>query len=143
MATTSEIDSFIKSQRSLQSYDRTREALKSVLVALPDSVYRHITRNLVIVALHEGVLGQAMHFPDLKGDFKVMQLTLPKDFPTSVLCFVIAHELGHVMQGRNWEEGDGKEFETEADTYALSWGFPRTSAIAEYLNEHWKDPIGF
>jgi hypothetical protein len=143
MTTILAVDSFIKSQQSLQWYGKTREALRDVLLALPDSDFSRITHNLVIVALHEGVLGQAMHFPNPEGGFKVVQLTLPQDVPVPVLRFVIAHEFGHVMQGRNWQEGDGREFEDEANAYAQKWGFPGTSEIVQYIDAHWKDPVGY
>lgn len=141
MTTKSAIDSFIESQKTLRLYGKTREALRDVLLALPDSDFTQVTQNLFIVALHEGVIGQAMHFPNPKGDFKVLQLTLPEDIPDPVIRFVIAHELGHVMQGRNWQEGDGKGFEAEADVCAQKWGFPRTSEIAKYIDAHWHDPV--
>lgn len=143
MTKQEQVDLFIESQKSLQLYDKTREALRQVLLALPDSDFTQITKNLIIVALHEGVIGQTMHFPNPGSSFKVVQLTLLQDVPDAVLRFVIAHELGHVMQGRNWQESDGKEFEDEADMYAQKWGFSRTSEIAEFVDVHWKEPVGF
>ena len=139
MATELLVDAFIASQQSVQFYDRTRQALKRVLLALPESDFSQVTKNLVIVALHEGVLGQAMHFPNPNDNFKVVQLTLPQEVPDEVLCYVIAHEFGHVMQGRNWRKEDGDEFEAQANEWATKWGFPRTSEIDQYINSHWKD----
>ena len=55
--------------------------------------------------------------------------------------FTIAHELGHVMQGRNWEPADGtapgRPFEKEPDAWAARWGFPRTEEVDEYIRGKW------
>lgn len=140
MATKKEVNNFIKSQQSLQFYKKTQGACTDVLLALPGEDYRTVTKNLIIVALHEGVLGQMMHFPNFNGKFKVMQLTIPQNTPISVLRFVIAHEFGHAMQGRNWEKKDGRKLEINADEYAEKWGFARTKLVDEYIKKHWKTP---
>lgn len=111
-----------------------------MLLSLPEEDYKIVTKNLIIVALHEGVLGQLMHFPNFKGKFKVMQLTIPQNVPTNVLKFVIAHEFGHAMQGRNWEKKDGNKLEINADEYTKRWGFGRTKSIEKYISKHWKKP---
>ena len=140
MTTKREIDKFIKSQQSLQFYKKTQKAFKDVLLALPHEDYRTVTNNLIVVALHEGVLGQMMHFKNLGGKFKIVQLTIPPNIPVSALRFVIAHELGHAMQGRNWKKEDGRELEVSADKYAEKWGFKRTKNVDEYIKKYWKNP---
>ena len=140
MATKKEINKFIKSQQSLQFYKKTQRAFVDVFLTLPNKDYKILTKNLIIVALHEGVLGQMLHFPNSKGKFKVMQLTIPQSVPMGVLRFVIAHELGHAMQGRNWKKKDGKKLEIDADEWAMKWGFVRTKLIDEYIEKHWKNP---
>jgi len=140
MNTKEEVNRFIKSQQSLQFYKKTQKAFEKVLLSLPEKDYRAITKNLVIVALHEGVIGQLMHFSDLKGKIKVMQLTIPQNIPISVLNFVIAHELGHAMQKRNWTKKDGRKLEIDADEYAKKLGFTRTKLINDYIKKYWKTP---
>jgi Zn-dependent peptidase ImmA (M78 family) len=105
---------------------------------MPREDFKSLTKNLIIVALHEGVLGQMMHFPNPKGKFKIIQLTIPNGIPIDVLRFVVAHELGHATQGRNWKEGDGNKLEIDADKKALAWGFKRTKKIDEFIKKSWK-----
>ncbi len=140
MPTKKEINKFIKSQQSLQFYKKTQRAFADVFLVLPNKDYQILTKNLIIVALHEGVLGQMMHFPNLNGKFKVMQLTVPQNTPIGILRFVIAHELGHAMQGRNWKKSDGRKLEIDADERAKKWGFKRTKIVDEYIKKHWKNP---
>jgi hypothetical protein len=140
MAIKKEVNKFIKSQQSLQFYKKTQRAFVDVFLALPDKDYRIATKNLIIVALHEGVLGQMMHFSNFNGKFKVMQLTIPQNIPISVLRFVIAHEVGHAIQGRNWKKKDAKKLEINADKYAEKWGFIRTKLVDKYIKKHWKNP---
>ena len=64
--TKEEIRDFINSQQSLQFYKRTQKAFEDVFSAMPKEDFDSLTKNLIIVALHEGVLGQMMHFPDPK-----------------------------------------------------------------------------
>ncbi len=83
-----------------------------------------------------------MHFPNPKGTFKVLQLTFPKEIPLNTLRFVLAHELGHVMQGRNWRKNDGKKLEADADKLASKWGFPKTKEIGKWMKEY-GEKLGF
>ncbi|MDP1718949.1 MAG: hypothetical protein Q8L24_00805 [bacterium] len=138
--TKKEVNKFVKFQQSLQFYDKTKAALKEVLLVLPKNEYRIITDNLLIVALHEGVIGQVMHFPKARNGCKIMQLNIPFGIPMSVLKFVIAHELGHVFQGRNWKKNDRDLLEANADASATRWGFPRTKPIGLYIGHRWKNP---
>jgi len=49
--------------------------------------------------------------------------------PENVLRDVIAHEFGHVMQGRNYIESDGNKLEDDANEFANKLGFPRPKGI--------------
>ncbi len=136
MATKAKVDKFIKSQRTFTAqgpeYKKTKRALRDVLLALPDKVYNIVTRNLILSVLHEKPYGQLMHMKPVKGKFVIMQLTVPKDIPIGFLRWVIAHELGHAMQGRNWRKGDGERLEVDADKKAEEWGFPRTKKMENW-----------
>lgn len=128
MVTKVNVDRFIRSQRTFTAqgpeYKKTKRALRDVLLALPDKDYAYVTKNLILSVLHEKPYGQLMHMKPIKGKFKIMQLTVPKDIPIEILRWVIAHELGHAMQGRNWRKGDGNKLEIDADERAKRWGFP-------------------
>jgi len=89
-----------------------------------------------LMILHEGALGQVMHFPPIKSKFKILQITFPKKIPIDVLRFVLAHELGHVKQNRNWEEEDDMRLEENADKTAEEWGFPKTKKISRWIKDH-------
>ena len=56
--------------------------------------------------------------------------------PDGVLRWVIAHELGHVMQGRNWQKSDGSRLEVDASEFAEKIGYPKTDKISKWL---WPD----
>jgi len=77
-------------------------------------------------------LGQLIHINSIKGNFKILQLTIPENIPLASLRHVIAHELGHAMQGRNWRTGDGMKLEESADKFAAKWGFPRTKWMKKH-----------
>ena len=115
------IDNFIASQKSIHLYQNVQEALREVFSAMSASEFDKVTKNLILMVLHDGALGQAMHFSQTDGDFKVVQLTVPKEVSQSVLQWVIAHEFGHVLQGRNWQESDGTKLENDADKQAEKW----------------------
>lgn len=128
-----EVDKFIKSQLTFTArgpeYIKTERALKDVLLKLPERDYNQVTKNLILSVLHKRALGQLMHMKPVKGKFTIMQLVIPKNISMDSLRYVIAHELGHVMQGRNWKKSDGMKLETFADNCAKKWGFPRTNWI--------------
>lgn len=65
-----------------------------------------------------------------------MQLYVPKEIPEDVLRHVIAHELGHVMQGRNYIESDGTKLEDDANEFAKRLGYPRSNNINVWLNDN-------
>ncbi len=136
--TKKEVKDFMKSQQSLQFYKRTKKAFEDVFSDMPKEDFLLLTKNLIIVALHEGVLGQMMHFPNPKGKFKIMQMTIPNGIPIDVLRFVVAHELGHATQGRNWRKSDGNKLEIDADKKAAEWGFKRTKKIDSFIKKNWK-----
>ncbi len=138
MPSQKEIEGFISSQKSLQFYKKAQDALKEVLSSLNEQEYEKATKNLVIAALHEGSLGQAMHFPGVNGKFTILQLILPGEIPVNVLRYVIAHELGHALQGRNWKKGDGMKLERDADEKARQWGFPKTAEVKKWISNYRK-----
>jgi hypothetical protein len=128
---------FVQSQKSLHLYKKAQQAFVDVLSNLSDDEYNIVTDNLIIMAIHDGVTGQVMHFPPNASKFTVMQLTIKKDMPISVLRRVVAHELGHVMQGRNWQESDGFSLEENADKWAEKWGFPFTPEVEKWQKDHY------
>ena len=128
---------FVQSQKSLHLYKKAQQAFVDVLSNLSDDEYNIVTDNLIIMAIHDGVTGQVMHFPPSSSKFTVMQLTIKKDMPISVLRRVVAHELGHVMQGRNWQESDGFSLEEDADKWAEKWGFPFTPEVEKWQKDHY------
>jgi len=136
-ATKKEVNKFIKSQRTFTAqgleYKKAQKALSDVLLALPIKDYKDVTKNLILSVLHEKSLGQLMHFKPLKGNFKIMQLTVPRDIPLIVLRYVIAHELGHALQKRNWRKSDEMDLELDADKKAKEWGFNKTKKINRWM----------
>ena len=128
---------FVQSQKSLYLYKKAQQAFVDVLSNLSDDEYNIVTDNLIIMAIHDGVTGQVMHFPPNASKFTVMQLTIKKDMPISVLRRVVAHELGHVMQGRNWQESDGFDLERDAIAWSNKWGFPLTPTIKKWQKDHY------
>ncbi len=143
MAKESDVDKFIEAQRTFTAqgpdYKKTKKALREVLLALPDEDFAIATKNLVLSVLHEKPYGQLFHLDSIKGKFKIMQLTIHKNMPISLLKWVIAHELGHAMQGRNWKEEDGDDLEVDADEWAEKWGFlPLPKEAEEWHKERAK-----
>lgn len=132
----SEVIKYVESQRSLHLYKDVREAFIDVLGNLSAEQFQQVKENLIIMAFHDGIHGQVMHFPARSSKFSVMQLYIPKDMPDDVLRWVISHELGHVMQGRNWQESDGSRLEADASEYANKLGYPKTDKISKWL---WPD----
>lgn len=124
MVNESKARQFVKSQQSLHLYKKVQKAFVDVLKNLSDEEFNKATKNLILMVLHEGALGQVMHFP-AASKFCIMQLTIPKSMPIASMRYVIAHELGHVMQGRNWKKSDGSKLEDDADTWAKKWGYKR------------------
>ena len=128
-----EIIQYVESQKSLHLYKHIREACVDVFSKLTRAEFQKVSENLIIMAFHDGIHGQVMHFPSRPHDFAVMQLYIPNDMPEDALRWVIAHELGHVMQGRNWRESDGSSLEADASGFAEKIGFPKTAKISQYL----------
>ena len=118
-----EVVEFVNLQKSLHLYEKAKKAFIKVLSSMPKDDFEVVTKNLIIMAMHEGSTGQVMHFMPQKEGFAVLQLSIPKDIPEGALEEVIAHELGHVMQRKNWEERDGNSLEDDADKWAKRWGF--------------------
>jgi len=108
-------------------YKKVQKAFVDVLRKISEDEFNIATKNLILMVLHEGASGQVMHFPPMSKKFQIMQLTIPKSMPIRTMRYVIAHELGHVMQGRNWEKSDCSKLEIDADSWAKKWGFSRPS----------------
>lgn len=136
MVDRSKAQAYVDSQKSLHLYADAREAFVSVLCALSEEDFEKITHNLVLMVLHEGAIAQVMHFEPYIEGLKILQLTIPHDARPELLRWVIAHELGHVMQGRNWQEGDGDKLEYDASARAMQWGFAKNEEMERYLCEY-------
>lgn len=130
---TSAITEYVNSQKSLHLYANIREACIDVFSRLTAEEFCNIRDNLIIMAFHDGIYGQVMHFPTRPNKFIVMQLYIPKHMPDDALRWVIAHELGHVMQGRNWQESDGSSLEADASEFAARIGIPKTDKISKWI----------
>ncbi|MCA9343519.1 MAG: hypothetical protein H6793_02780 [Candidatus Nomurabacteria bacterium] len=128
-----EVVSYIESQKSLHLYKELQNAFIDVLSKLPKEQFERMRKYLIIMAFHEGTIGQVMHFEARNDNFAVMQLYIPKDIPNDVLRWVIAHELGHVMQGRNWQMHDGDKLEADATAFAKKIGYLKTKSINDWL----------
>ena len=142
MPTQKEVSEFIASQKSILFYVKFKKALEHVLLKMPDEDYYSLTDNLILMVLHEGALGQVMHFPPKKSKFKILQFTVPNSIPDDVLRFAIAHEFGHVKQERNWQEIDSPTLEENADKAAEKFGFPKTDSIDKWIKNH-RNKLGF
>ena len=129
------IDKFINSQKSIHLYPKVKKSLKIVLKKLSDEEYKKITNKLYLMVLHEGAVGQVIHFSKTNDKFKILQLSIAKEVPMYVLNYVIAHELGHVLQDRNWKKADGDKLEVDADETAERWGFPKTKKIKDWYSK--------
>lgn len=135
MASKKSVDRFLSNQKSIQFYPKARKAFQDVLSRIPADDFEKVTKNLILMVLHEGAIAQVMHF-NVKGKCKVLQLTFPKKAPITVLRYIIAHELGHVLQGRNWKEIDGMDLEYGAEAFAKEIGFARTKSIDTWLKKY-------
>ncbi len=87
--TKKEVRDFVKSQQSLQFYKRTQQAFEDVLSKMSKKDFEFLTKNLIVLALHEGVLGQMMHFPNSKG--KIQNNTTNNSKWNSNRCFKICY----------------------------------------------------
>lgn len=130
----SEVVKFVKSQNSLHLYKEIQKAFVNVLCRLTEDEYNKATTNLIIMAYQEGICGQVMHFTPVAKKFAVMQLTIPNKIPNNCLRWIIAHELGHVMQDRNWKKTDGNKLENNANEWAKKWGFPLSPSVSKWLH---------
>jgi hypothetical protein len=137
MPSVKNVENFIDSQKSIQFYENVRKALKDVLVKLPPKDFEQATHNLILMVLHEGGIAQVMHFRK-SPKFKIFQLTIPRKIPLSVLRYIIAHEFGHIIQGRNWKEEDGMNLEYDAEEFTKILGFPRTKKIDKWIKNYRK-----
>jgi hypothetical protein len=124
---------YTQSQRSLHLYPKVQAAFIAVLGSMPEAEFDDVIHDLELMVLHEQAIAQVMHFKPKQNNFAVLQLTFYDDMPEDVLRWVIAHELGHVLQKRNWEESDGEKLEVDASKKAKEWGYVKTDKIEEYL----------
>lgn len=128
-----EIVEYVSSQKSLHLYENVQDASIDVLSKLSDEQFGEVRNKLIVMAFHDGMNGQVMHFEPRENKFIVMQLYIPKNMPDDVIRWVIAHELGHVMQGRNWKDSDGLRLEDDATGFAERIGFLKTESITNWL----------
>lgn len=124
---------YVESQKSLHLYRELQDAFIDVLSKLPKDQFEQICNYLIIMAFHEGTVGQVIHFDSRNNKFAVMQLYIPTNMPIDVMRWVVAHELEHVMQERNWEVSDGMKLEDDATDFAKKIGYPKTEAISDWL----------
>jgi hypothetical protein len=139
MIDSKKVKQFVDQQQTLQFYEDTKHALSEVLKAMNNEEFAVITNKLCLVVLHEGPIGQVIHFNARKEGFAVLQLTIPDDIPYEVLRWSIAHELGHVLQNKNWQENYGDRLEDDATARATKWGFVFTDKVKSYLDQHRKE----
>lgn len=135
MVLESKAKKFVDSQQSLMFYPKIKKAFIDVLKNFSDDEFETATKDLILMVLHEGALGQVMHFSPKNKKFKIMQLTIPKKIPISILRYLIAHEFGHVMQNRNWKKSDGNRLEEDADKWAKKWGFEFKDSFKDWMNK--------
>jgi len=128
-----DVTKYVNSQQSLHLYENIKEAFIDVLSKLSIEQFNNVKNNLIVMAFHEGVSGQVMHFNARKNKFVVMQLFIPNNMPSDVLKWIVAHELGHVMQGRNSKESDGMRLEDDATDFAEKIGYKKTTKISKWL----------
>ena len=125
MVSKSKAIKFIKSQQSLHLYKKIQGAFVDVLRNFSEDEFNMTTKNIILMVIHFSKGGQVIHFPPRVEKFQIMQLTIPKSMPIKTMRYIIAHEFGHVMQGRNWKKSDGSKLENDADAWAKKWGFSR------------------
>jgi len=135
MVLKKEVDKFLSNQKSIQFYNNIKIAFSDVLIKMSNKDFRKVTKNLILMVLHEGAIAQVMHFK-LNGKFQVLQLNIPDKAPISVLRYVITHEFGHVLQGRNWKESDGSDLEYDAEKFTKKLGFYRTKSIDKWIKKY-------
>jgi len=139
LPTRAQVEKFVKSQRSIHLYKEIQKAFKDVLIKIPDKNYRNITKNLLVLSLHvPGGYGQAMFFPNPKGEFKIIEMPYYKKMPKDVMRYIVAHECGHINNGYLFpKKGETWELlEDRADKFAEEWGFPKTEKIKEWYSKN-------
>lgn len=117
------VTEFVETQKSLHLYKNLQQVITKVLSSLTKDEYHQITNNLIIMALHEDASAQVMHFKPIDKKFTVLQITIHDDATESDLTYVVAHEFGHVLQGRNWQEKDALMLEDDAHNWATQHGY--------------------
>ena len=74
MVSKKEVDKFVKSQESIHLYSKMQKALTDVLLKFPNKDFYKVTKNLQIISVQEGIIGQGMVFPNPKGKFKIISI---------------------------------------------------------------------
>jgi hypothetical protein len=141
MASKQEVKKFVDSQDSLHFYMKMRSTLSDILLRMPTDDFRKVTKNLYVLSLQEGIIGQGMVFPDPKGEFKIVSIVYVPKIPVDVLRFIIAHELGHIHRGRHTLNKGDDEFALEkyANSMAKKWGFPPKKKYWKWIFKYMKD----
>jgi len=132
------INCFLKKKKSLHLYPKTKRSFRNVFKKIPKSEFESLIDGLELLVIHEGAIAQVMHYSNTSVK-KVLQMPVPHDIPSEVLEYVIAHELGHVAQNRNWRESDGSSLEVDADRRAEVWGFKRTKFVDNWIKIYGKN----
>ena len=91
---------YLNSCKSLHLYPKTKDCFLSVFKKIPEEQLTYILDGLELMVIHQGAVAQVMRFQKYTIK-KVLQLSIPANCPKDVLQYIIAHELGHVLQGRN------------------------------------------
>jgi len=125
---------YLSRQISLQFYPMTKLAFLNVLQKIPAEQALLLIDGLELMVLHEGAIAQVMHFDNrIKA---VLQLHIPSKISQDCLEYIIAHELAHVAQRRNWRNQDGEQLEVNADATAEIWGFPRKQEFHDWIQSN-------
>ena len=140
MPSKKEITNFVKSQESIQFYKKIQKALIDVLSNMSDKDYHKVTKNLHILSLQEGIIGQGMIFPNPKGKFKIISIVYVPKMPMNVLKFIIAHELGHIHQGRHKLKKGEETYALEkyANAKAREWNYSPKKEIWNWIFKYMK-----
>ena len=140
MVSKKEVDKFVKSQESIHLYSKMQKALTDVLLKFPNKDFYKVTKNLQIISVQEGIIGQGMVFPNPKGKFKIISIVYIPKIPLNVLRFIIAHELGHIHHGRHKivKGEDNWALERYANKMTKEWGFPPTKNIWDWITKYMK-----
>ena len=94
---------------------------------------RQVGKTTILKYLMENYLRENVFYFDLE---LPIFLDLCNQGAENVLKYLIAHELGHVMQGRNWKKRDGLKLEKDANNFAKKIGFIKTKKITKWMSDY-------